>query len=184
MRSQDRAAVITAALTAVERDADDRGWDAQPALLGLFDTTCHRHAPRIGLRELPVDEAVWRLHEQTVPGLRLPYWVGLTAITEHLTAPNTVASLRQWARAEQRRLIGMAFLCEGLDTHADSTPAHPDGLPVRALIGCDIDARHYQILRVRAAASTTTTVLDHPPASVRTTVIPMCLRRLLACALA
>ncbi|MCI4066188.1 hypothetical protein MRQ36_28015 [Micromonospora sp. R77] len=181
MKSPDRAAAIAAALTVIEQDADDRGWNARPTLFGLFDIAPHRHAPWIGVRELPVDEGVWQLHEHIVPGLRLPYWVGLKAITKHLTLPHTVTALRRWACGDSGALIGMAFLCEGGDTDAAST-VHPDGVPVRVLIGCDSDDRQYQVLRVRGAASTTTTVLDSPPAAVRDTVVPQCLRRLLSCA--
>ncbi|MFG1888088.1 hypothetical protein ACGFIR_09490 [Micromonospora sp. NPDC049051] len=190
MRSRHRAAAIAAALTAVEHAANAQGWDALPVLLGLFDTTIHRHQPRINADELGIDPALWWLHSQTVPGMRLPYWVGLKTLTAHLTAPDTPPWLTRRAPFGHRRLAGLAFLAEGLDTSetgrrdaaAHGLPANPDGTPVRALTACDIDGRHYQILRIRGSATTTTVVLDDPPALVRATVIPTCLRRLLTAA--
>ncbi|MEU8299711.1 hypothetical protein AB0C04_20860 [Micromonospora sp. NPDC048909] len=191
MRSRHRAGVILAALTAVEHDADSRGWDASPALLGLFDATTDHHEPRFEIDELAVDPAFWWLHAQTVPGMRLPYWIGLKTLTAHLTADDAQPRLARWAHAGQRRLVGLAFLAEGLDTsdagrRAAAThglPDDPDGVPVRAVTACDNDGRHYQILRLRSAATTTTTVvLDDPPARVRATVIPACLHRLLTAA--
>ncbi|MDZ5447272.1 hypothetical protein U2F26_31960 [Micromonospora sp. 4G57] len=190
MRSRHRAAAIRAALTAVEHDANTRGWDALPALLGLFDVTTHRHQPRIDIDALSVDPAFWWLHAQTVPGMRLPYWVGLKTLTAHLTAAEGAPLLAQWAHTGQRRLLGMAFLGEGLDTSdagrraaaAHGPPLDDDGVPVRALTACDIDGRHYQILRYRGVGTTRTLVLDDPPARVRATVIPACLRRLLTAA--
>ncbi|MCO1593755.1 hypothetical protein M8C17_01080 [Micromonospora sp. RHAY321] len=188
MRSRHRAAAIGAALTAVEHDANSRGWDALPALLGLFDATTDRHQPHIAIDVLGVDPAFWWLHEQTVPGMRLPYGVGLKTLTAHLVGPDAPATLARWAG--QRRLAGMAFLAEGLDTSdagrrdaaAHGLCAGPDGVPVRVLTACDVDGRHYQILRVRGAATTRTTILDDPPARVRASVIPACLHRLLAAA--
>ncbi|MFF0371217.1 hypothetical protein [Micromonospora sp. NPDC005087] len=190
MRSRHRVAAIRAALTAVEHDADTRGWDAQPALLGLFDATTHRHQPRIDIDALTVDPAFWWLHAQTVPGMRLPYWVGLKTLTTHLTAPEAAPLLTRWAHTGQRRLLAMAFLGEGLDTSdagrrtaaAHGLPADDEEIPVRALTACDIDGRHYRILRYRGLDTTTTLVLDDPPAQVRATVIPACLRRLLTTA--
>ncbi|MER7894295.1 hypothetical protein ABTX15_31260 [Micromonospora sp. NPDC094482] len=190
MRSRQRAGAIRAALTAIEDDADSRGWDNLPALLGLFDATTHRQEPRLEIDELAVDPAFWWLHAQTVPGMRLPYWVGLKTLTARLTAADAQPWLARWAHAGQRRLIGLAFLAEGLDTSdsgrrdaaAHGLPDDPDGVPVRALTACDIDGRHYQILRLRGTATTTTVVLDDPPARVRATVIPACLHRLLTAA--
>ncbi|MGS2618069.1 hypothetical protein ACVCAH_26620 [Micromonospora sp. LZ34] len=130
MRSRHRATAIRAALTAVEHDADVQGWDARPALLGLFDATTHRHQPRIDIDEIGVDPAFWRLHEQTVPGLRLPYWVGLKTLTAHLTAPDAPPWLARWAHTGQRRLAGLAFLAEGLDTSdTGRRDAAPHDLP-------------------------------------------------------
>ncbi|MFC4148030.1 hypothetical protein ACFO0M_17380 [Micromonospora mangrovi] len=190
MRSRHRAAAIRAALTAVERDADTRGWDALPALLGLFDATTHRHQPRIDTDALTIDPAFWWLHAQTIPGMRLPYWVGLKTLTTHLTTAESAPLLTEWARAGQRRLLGMAFLGEGLDTSdagrrqaaAQGLPTPEEGIPVRAVTACDVDGRHYQILRYRGLDTTTTVVLDDPPARVRATVIPACLRHLLTAA--
>ncbi|MEV0811352.1 hypothetical protein [Micromonospora sp. NPDC050200] len=190
MRARHRAAAIGAALTAVEQAADTQGWDALPTLIGLFDATTHRHQPRIDIDEIGIDPAFWWLHSQTVPGMRLPYWVGLKTLTAHLTAPDAPPWLAQWAHSGQRRLTALAFLGEGLDTSengrrdaaARGLPAGPDGIGVRALTACDIDGRHYQILRLRGAATTTTVVLDDPPPRVRATVIPACLRRLLTAA--
>jgi hypothetical protein len=185
MPSRHDAAALTATLTNAEHSADTRGWDALPELLGLFHTPALTGAPGLDIEALPIDESVWQPFDQIVPNLRLPYWVGLRAITEHLTSPPPPAWLPAWIRAGRRRLVGFAFLCEGLDTHAADPAAtradrqpDVDGVQVRVLTACDIDGRYYQILRVRGASHPTVTVLADPPATVRATVIPDCLYRL------
>ncbi|MCX5121999.1 hypothetical protein OG992_33080 [Micromonospora sp. NBC_00362] len=192
MRSPHRADAIRAALTAVEHDADRQGWGALPALLGLFDATTNGHQPpHIDIDTFDIDPGFWWLHARTVPGIRLPYWVGLKTLTRRLTTHEGAPLLARWAHTGQRRLLGMAFLGEGVDTSGAGRriaathrlPADDDGgIVVRALTVCDIDGRHYQIVRYRGVPTTTALVLDHPPAQVRATAIPACLRRLLTTA--
>ncbi|MFJ6199153.1 hypothetical protein [Micromonospora sp. NPDC092111] len=188
MKPERRATLVSAALNAVEAAAEARGWDAYPALLGLFDSTTNTEVGSIDVEELPIDRDVWRLH--TIPGIRvtLPYHIGLRAITHTLTTVKA-PQLRTWIRAQIGPLVAVAFLGEGLDTSdagrhaaAHGLPADPDGVPVRALTAYDIDGRFYQMLRVRGADTTTTTIQDDPSAQMQATAIAASLRRLLAAA--
>ncbi|MEU7171516.1 MULTISPECIES: hypothetical protein [Micromonospora] len=184
----DHAAAVTAALSAVEALADAQGWDAHPALLGLFDTTAHTGVGSLDVEELPIDPSVWQLH--ATPGARvsLPYWIGLGATAETLTTVKAL-ELRQWTRAQLGPLVAMAFLGEGLDTSdngrqaaaALGLPADPDGIPVRAVTAYDLDGRVYQLVRKRGAATTSVT-MDGPTSQMHPSVIAASLRRLLTAA--
>ncbi|MET7951033.1 hypothetical protein [Micromonospora sp. NPDC005324] len=187
MNPERRAAAITAALTAVEAFADERGWDALPALLGVFESTAHTGVGSLYVDELPIDSSIWRMH--TMPGARatVPYWLGLRTITAVMTTAKA-PELRAWTRAQIGPILALAFLGEGLDTsesgRRDATalglPSTDDGIPVRALTACDVDGRHYQVLRHRGAATITSVVLDDPPAEIRDRGISADVRRLLS----
>ncbi|MFG1648396.1 hypothetical protein ACGFIE_00595 [Micromonospora sp. NPDC049275] len=189
MKAVRRATVLTAALTAVEALADEEGFDAYPTLLGLFDSTSLTGAGRLDTAVVPIDTQVWSEHAMPGTSLTLPYWVGLRAITDTLSTAKA-GDLRAWSRAQPGPLLAMAFLGEGLDTsesgrHAAvalGIPAADDGIPVRALTACDVDGRHYQILRYRSAVATTSVMLNDPPAQITGSGIPADLRRLLSTA--
>ncbi|MBM0273976.1 hypothetical protein [Micromonospora tarensis] len=186
MNPERRAAAITAALTGVEALADARGWDAVPALLGVFESTSHTRVGSLYVDELPIDSSIWRMH--AMPGARAtaPYWIGLRAITAVLTTAKA-PELRAWTRAQIGPVLALAFLGEGLDTSesgrdasALGLPSPDDGIPVRALTACDVDGRHYQFLRYRGAATITSVVLDDPPAEIRDRGISADVRRVLS----
>ncbi|MEU1606048.1 hypothetical protein [Micromonospora matsumotoense] len=189
MKPDRRTILVSAALNTVEAAAEARGWDAYPALLGLFDSTNHTETVgSLDVEELPIDREVWRLHTTPAVGVTLPYRIGLQAITDALTTVKA-PQLRTWIRAQIGPVIAVAFLGEGLDTSdvgrkpaTYGPPTDPAGVPVRALTAYDIDGRYYQMLRVRGADTTTTTILDDPSAQVQATAIVASLRRLLAAA--
>ncbi|MET7949059.1 hypothetical protein [Micromonospora sp. NPDC005324] len=189
MKAVRRATVLTAALTAVEALADEEGFDAYPTLLGLFDSTSLTGVGSLDTAVFPIDTQVWRQHAMLGTRLTLPYWIGLHAITDTLTTTKA-GELRAWSHAQLGPLLAMAFLGEGLDTsesgrHAAAAlgiPAADDGIPLRALTACDVDGRHYQILRYRSAAATTSVMLNDPPAEIADHGIAADLRRLLSTA--
>ncbi|WKU03434.1 hypothetical protein [Micromonospora sp. HUAS LYJ1] len=187
MKPDRRAVLVRAALNAIEAAAEARGWDAYPALLGLFDSTTHTETVgSLDVEELPIDREVWRLHTSPGVGVTLPYRIGLQAITDTLTTVKA-PQLQAWVRAQIGPVVAVAFLGEGLDTSDAGRQAVThglprDGVPVRALTAYDIDGRFYQMLRVRGADTTTTTILDDPSARIQATAIAASLRRLLAAA--
>jgi hypothetical protein len=173
-------AAVTAKLTALEQQAHTAGWDATPVLYALFDQSTLGIHHIVEAAGVPIDESVWRLHEQSVVGMRLPYWIGLKVVTDHLVSP-VPEWLPDWLRRQSHRhLIGFAFLQEGLDTTAlhDTPDAEPT--QVRALTGCDLNGCVYEIVRERGAAEPAVTVLTHPSPQQRAKVITVCLQRLVA----
>ncbi|RNH99680.1 hypothetical protein EEZ25_22100 [Micromonospora aurantiaca] len=189
MNPQRHAAAVTTALTTVEALADAQGWDACPAVLGLFDSTSHTGVGNLDVEELPIDPSVWQLHAVLGTRLKLPYRIGFHAVVDVLTTVK-VTELRAWAHAQLGPLLAVAFLGEGLDTSesgrrdaaALGLPVDDDGIAVRSLTARDVHGRRYQILRYRGAATTTGVVLDHAPAQPRDRGIYGDLRRLLAAA--
>jgi len=173
-------AAVTAKLTALEQQANRVGWDTMPVLYALFDQSTLGIHHTVEAAGVPIDESVWRLHEQSVAGMRLPYWIGLKVVTDHLVSP-VPEWLPGWLRHQPNRtLIGFAFLQEGLDTTAlhDTPDAEPT--QVRALTGCDLNGCVYEIVRECGAAEPAVTVLTHPSPKQRAKVITVCLQRLVA----
>ena len=174
-------AAVTAKLIALEQQAHTVGWDTMPVLYPLFDQSTlgiHRTVEADGV---PIDESVWRLHEQSVAGMRLPHWVALQAVTDLLVSRRAPEWLPSWLhRPPHRDLIGFAFLQEGLDTTALNDTPDTEPTQVRALTGCDLNGCVYEIVRERGAAEPAVTVLTHPSPQQRAKVITVCLQRLVA----
>jgi hypothetical protein len=174
-------AAVTAKLTALEQQAQTQGWDAMPVLYALFDQSqsplgIHHTVEADGL---PIDESVWHLHQHT-PRLRLPYWIGLEAITDRLVSPQAPPWVPDWLhRQPHRTLIGFAFLQEGLDTSALHDEPQAEPIQVRAVTGCDVNGSFYEILR-EPAAEPTVTVVTNPRPELTAKVITACLNRLVA----
>ncbi|MBU8857744.1 MULTISPECIES: hypothetical protein [unclassified Micromonospora] len=99
MNPQRHAAAVTTALTTVEALADAQGWDAYPAVLGLFDSTSHTGVGSLDVEELPIDPRVWQLHAGLGPRLKLPYQIGFHAVVDVL-ATAKVTALRAWVHAQ------------------------------------------------------------------------------------
>jgi hypothetical protein len=178
MPSEHAVAALTAALTDIEHHAEQGGWGANPAVFGLFDEPYRGDIRVIVVDELPVEESVWRLHDQIEP--KIPYWVALRSIADRLTCAEAPEWLPDWLRRGQRGFIGFAFLCEGLDTAALLHDLTATATQVRALIGCDVDGRYYEVLRPRGATHSTVRVLPDPDAATRAAAIADCLYRLVA----
>lgn len=173
-------AAVTATLTALEQQAHTLGWDTMPVLFALFDQSTLGIHHTVEAAAMPIDESIWRLHEQSIAGIPLPYWIGLKVVTDRLVSP-VPEWLPGWLRHQPHRdLIGFAFLQEGLDTTAlhDTPDAEPT--PVRALTGCDLNGCIYEIVRERGAAEPTITVLTRPSTHQRAKMITVCLQRLVA----
>jgi hypothetical protein len=178
MPSEHAVAALTAALTDIEHRAEQNGWGANPAVFGLFDEPYRGNVRVIAVDELPVDGSVWRLHDRIEP--KTPHWVALQSITDRLTCAEAPDWLPDWLRQGQRGFIGFAFLCEGLDTAALLHDLTATATQVRALIGCDVDGRYYEVLRPLGATRPTVRVLADPDAATRATAIAACLYRLVA----
>jgi hypothetical protein len=174
-------AAVTAKLTAVEQQAHAAGWDTMPVLYAVFDQSPLGIHHTVEAAAVPIDEAVWRLHAQSVAGMRLPHWVGLQAITDLLASRRAPQWLPGWLhRQPHRDLIGFAFLQEGLDTTALNDDPQAEPTQVRALTGCDLKGCVYEIVRVRGTAEPAVTVLTAPSPQQRAKVITACLQRLVA----
>jgi hypothetical protein len=172
-------AAVTAKLTALEQQAHTVGWDATPVLYALFDRSPLGIHHTVEVAAAPINEYIWGLHEQSGAGLRLPYRVGLQVITDILVSP-VPEWLPGWLRHQPHPdLIGFAFLQEGLDTTATDDP-QAEPIQVRAVTGCDLKGRVYEIVRVRGAADPAVTVLTDPSPHQRAKVITACLLRLVA----
>jgi hypothetical protein len=176
--SQRTVAALTAALTNIEHRAEHDGWGANPAVYGLFDQPYIGALRFVEVDELPVDNSVWRLHDQIEP--KIPYWVALQSITDLLTSADAPDWLPDWLHHGRRGFIGFAFLCQGWDTAALLHDLTATATQVRALIGCDIDGRYYEVLRPRGATHPAVRVLADADAATRATAITACLYRLVA----
>jgi hypothetical protein len=179
---------LTAALIHTEAAADQAGWDATPALIGLFDRTVTSRDHNIEIDPFPLDAATWQIPDPQRPGQNLPVPVVLQAITDTLASPAAPAWLRDWLRERGRTLIGFGFLCEGWVTSGypgyrpgdlNAVPAMADA-EVRILTACDTDGHFYQVTRERGANTPTVIVLTQPTPSIRATTVTNALYRLTA----
>ncbi len=184
MLSSATVTALTAAMTELERDVDARGWGAMPWLFGVFDQPHLGDVRVMQLDELPIDEALWRLHDHALPGVCVPYWVGLRAITRHLAAAPIPPELRYWLHHADRRLIGCGFVCEAFAPPSDPGEdwvLGPDrhAADLRIMTAQDVDGRIYQLLRHRGQDPVITVTPD-PAEAMRRRVIPDCLDSLIA----
>jgi hypothetical protein len=177
---------VAQTLRLLEADAETRGWDAPPVLLGLFDRSPSTRVQAIEVDPSLVPPDVWNLPDPTNPDHCLPAPVVLHLVAAQLSTPQVRPLMSQWLRRDGRTFLGFGLLAEAWQTanyhgyrsgDLNAVPAMADA-EVRALTAIDVDERSYQLIRVRGRQQPAVSIQDSPLPLFWQTNIPDALRHL------
>jgi hypothetical protein len=178
---------MTGAFLAAEAHTNQHPADS-PVLFGVFDHTLTAGWHAVDLDPTLLPPRIWQMPDPHHPDRALPPGMVLATFAGYLTDPDPDlrAALAGWLSASGRRCVAFAFLAEAYTArpflgyrHGDlnAVPAMAEA-EIRVLAAVDTDRRYYQITRRLGAPTAVMSILDHPPAPVRDTMVVAALTRL------